>query len=314
MAAHDFDRKEAVIIVNPKAHNRPGGKKLSRADEWLRAEGWAAKWLETSGPGEATAMAAKAAARGVPLVFVCGGDGTLNEAVNGLAGSETAIAVIPGGTSNLWAREVGLAKEPAEAVQLAVQGVRRRVDLGRAGERYFLLMAGYGIDAAVIHRVSLGMKGWLGASAYVLSAARRAMSYRGSRVTVTMDGERRRLSMLLLVAGNTRRYAGVTQITREAVADDGRLDVCLYEGRGRWDIIWLGLLTLLGCHGRSKKVTQRQVSGLTVTPEEEPLLVQLDGDAIDDTPPEVTIAPGALWAMTPDGVTSPLFSRPPETP
>jgi len=172
-------------------------------------------------------------------------------------------------------------------------------------------MAGYGIDAAAIHKVSLGVKGRLGAAAYVLSAARQALSYRSSRVTVSLDGKRCRLNMLLLVAGNTRLYAGVTQITREAVVDDGLLDVCVYEGRGRWDIIRLGLMTLLGRHGRSNKVIQRRVKRLALT-WEEPLPLQLDGDAIKDSPAEVEVAPGALWVMTPQELRSPLFSRRPE--
>jgi len=308
--AHAFDRKETVIVVNPTAHNSPKRARIVEADEWLRANGWSAEWMETAGPGDATRLSADAAERGVPLLFVCGGDGTLNEAVNGLAGSETAMAVIPAGTVNLWAREVGLLKKPLEAVRLAVEGTRRRVDLGRAGSRYFLLMAGYGLDAAVAHRVAHGVKGRLGAAAYALAAARQAMSFRGSRVTVTMDGERRAMNAFLLVAGNTRNYAGLTQITREALVDDGMLDLCAYEGRGRWDILWLALLTLVGRHGRSKKVTQRRVNRLEFT-WETPLLAQLDGEAITESPAEVTVAPAALWVMTPRGLRSPLFSRPP---
>src|SRR6266511_2839381 len=147
-------RKEAVVIENPTARKLPSQRRLGEARDWLDERGWAVEWLETAGPGDATSLAADAARRGVPLLFVCGGDGTLNEAVNGLAGSETALAVIPTGTVNLWAREVGLLKKPHGAVRRAVDGGRRRIDLGRAGERYFLLMAGFGLDAAVTHDVS----------------------------------------------------------------------------------------------------------------------------------------------------------------
>ncbi len=309
-AAHTFDRKDTVIIVNPSARKLPKRARFVEADEWLRAHGWTAEWVETAGPGDASALARKAAKNGIPLLLVCGGDGTLNEAVNGLAWSETAMAVIPAGTVNLWAREAGLLKKPVEATRLAVEGVRRRVDLGRAGERYFLLMAGYGIDAAVAHRVSRGIKGRLGAAAYALSAAKQAMVYRGSRIDVTMDGERRAMNVLQLIAGNTRNYAGLTQVTREALVDDGLLDLCVYEGRSRWDILWLSLLTLLGRHGRSRKVTQRRVERLELT-WQTPLLAQLDGEAIAESPVEVTVAPAALWVMTPRGLKSPLFSRPP---
>ena len=309
-AAQPFDRTEAVIIVNPSSRNLPKRARFAEADEWLRAHGWTAEWVETAGPDDATRIAAKAARDGIPLLLVCGGDGTLNEAVNGLAGSETAMAVIPAGTVNLWAREAGLLKKPVEAICLAVEGVRRRVDLGRAGERYFLLMAGYGIDATVAHRVSRGIKGRLGAAAYALSAAKQAMVYRGSRIDVTMDGERRAMNVLQLIAGNTRNYAGLTQVTREALVDDGLLDLCVYEGRSHWDILWLSLLTLLGRHGRSRKVTQRRVERLELT-WQTPLLAQLDGEAIAESPVEVTVAPAALWVMTPRGLKSPLFSRPP---
>ena len=125
------DQKEAVVIVNPTSRKLPSPKRLREARYWLDGRGWSVEWLETAAPGDATSLAADAARRGAPLLFVCGGDGTLNEAVNGLAGSETAVAVIPTGTVNLWAREVGLLKKPAEAVRLAVDGARRQ-QIGRA--------------------------------------------------------------------------------------------------------------------------------------------------------------------------------------
>jgi diacylglycerol kinase family enzyme len=125
-----------------------------------------------------------------------------------------------------------------------------------------------------------------------------------------MDGERRVIDVLQIIAGNTRKYAGLTQIAREAVVDDGWLDLSVYEGRGRWDIIWLALLTLLGRHGRSKKVTQRRVERVGFS-WENPLPVQVDGEAIAESPAEVRVVAGALWVMTPRGLRSPLFSRNP---
>ncbi|TMB67203.1 MAG: diacylglycerol kinase family lipid kinase [Chloroflexi bacterium] len=311
MMAEPFERKEAVVIVNPAAHNATKRKALSVANMWLREQGWKAEWAETSGAGDATTMSAKAAELRVPLVFVCGGDGTLNEAVNGLAGSDTAVSVIPAGTVNLWAREVGLLKKPSEAVRLAIAGVRRRVDLGRVGSRYFLSMASFGIDAAVVHLVPHRVKGRVGAAAYALSAARQAMTYQGSRVTLSLDGEERSARALMIVAGNTREYAGLTKVTPDAVVDDGLLDICVYEGGARWDIIRLAALTLLKRHRRSKRVDYRRARHLTIA-SEPPLLVQLDGEALPESPTEVSVAAGALSVMTPRDLRSPLFSRPPE--
>src|SRR3990172_9570656 len=154
-------RKEALVIVNPVAYNLPGPKRRRRIDEWLVERGWRTEWVETERPGHARELAAQAAERGVPLVFVCAGDGTLGEAVNGLAGTETALGMIPAGISSLWAREIGLPRPALEAVQTMVAGEIRTVELGKAGERYFLQMAGYGIDGLVTRAVSLSVKGRL---------------------------------------------------------------------------------------------------------------------------------------------------------
>ncbi len=299
-----------MIITNPAAHNVPSQKRLHEADAWLQEHSWRAEWLETGGPGDATGMAARAAERGLPLVFVCGGDGTLNEAANGLAGSETALAVIPGGTTNVWAREAGLRKKPREAVRLAVEGDRRRIDLGRAGSRYFVLMAGYGLDASVVHRVSTRAKRRLGAAAYAFGAVREMLTFHGTHMRMNFDGETTASDVLMIVVGNTRGYAGLTQITPDAVADDGLLDVCVYQGRGRIDIAVHALRTLVRRHRGSRKVLYRRDARLEMD-WEQPLLLQVDGDTFPESPSEVTVAPGALWIAAPKDFRSPLFSAPP---
>jgi len=300
--------REAVVIVNPAAHNLPKRKRLQEADRWLQEQGWRTQWLETTRPREATAMTATAAEKGVPLVFVCGGDGTLNEAINGLVGSETALATIRAGVSNLWARETGIPRRPVDAVRACVQGERRHIDLGRAGERYFLLMAGYGLDGLISGRVWLRAKRYLGAAAYALTAVRESLSYRSSPLALRLDGEVHKADVLMLVAGNTRNYAGLVEITPEARADDGLLDVCVYEGRGTADIILHALRTALRRHLSAKKVRYKQVRRLELA-WEKPLPVQLDGDAYEESPTEVTVTPSALWVMVRQGLRSPLFSR-----
>jgi diacylglycerol kinase (ATP) len=298
--------KETLVIVNPMAHNVPSRKRLDEADRWLRAEGWRVEWRETKGPGAATDLAAEAAERGLPLVLVCGGDGTLNEAANGLAGSDTALAPIRAGTVNLWAKEMGIPRRPVAAVKAAVEGERRRIDLGRAGERYFLLMAGYGLDGAIARRVHLGLKTRLGAATYAIAAAREALRYRSSSVTLRFDGEEHAAEVLMLIAGNTRNYAGLVEITRQAQVDDGLLDVCVFQGKGTLDIVLHALRTLLRRHLRSKKVLYRRARRLDLA-WGEPLPVQLDGDAYELSPTAVEIVPSALWVAVPKGVRSPLF-------
>jgi diacylglycerol kinase family enzyme len=110
----------------------------------------------------------------------------------------------------------------------------------------------------------------------------------------------------MLVAGNTRNYAGLVEITREAQADDGLLDVCVYEGKGTVDIVLHVLRTLLRRHLRSRKVTYRKVKRLEFA-RGEPPPAQLDGDEFEQSPAVVEVAAGALWVAVPKGVSSPLF-------
>jgi len=305
-----YERREAVIIVNPVAHTVPTGKRRQEIDEWLRGEGWTVEWRETQARGDATRIAASAAERRVPLVMVLGGDGTLNEAANGLAHTETALGAIPGGTSNLWAREAGLNKKPLEAVQSMVHGNIRKMDLGRAGERYFMLLCGFGIDAVVTSRVNLGVKSRLGAIAYGLAAAREAFRWRGKEITVRLDGFEERINVLMALIGNTRLYAGITQITPTAVADDGLLEVCIYRGNGKRDIVLHATRTLLRKHRESNNVLYRRAARIEFDWGDNPLPAQVDGDPLDYTVNEVVVAPSALRVAVPAAVMSPLFALP----
>jgi YegS/Rv2252/BmrU family lipid kinase len=304
-----YERRQAVVILNPVAHNVPSRKRLDEADAWLREQGWTVTWRETTGPDDARAMAAQAADQRAELVIACGGDGTVNSIANGLVGSESTLGVVAAGMSNIWAREIGLGKQPLDAVQKMAFGERRLIDTGRAGNRYFVLFVGYGFDSAVIERVPNRAKDRLGAASYFLPVVREAMSWRGRPITVRIDGVTRRLDVLMAFAGNTRLYAGITRITPLAIADDGRLDVCIYSGRGRRDIAFHAMRTLLQLHRKSPKVLYRQARRVEFE-WEEPIPCHVDGDLLPDCPREVVNVPLSLWVATPAGAVSPIFSRP----
>ena len=304
-----FERKEALIIINPAAHNAESQRRMEQMYMAMQAEGWQITWENTSQPGDALTAAARAAEQRVPLVFACGGDGTVNEVANGLAHSDSALGTIPTGTSNIWAREIGLTKKPWEAGLTTIYGERRLVDLGKAGDRYFLMMAGFGIDAAVTQKVHLGVKDRVGAAAYALAAAREALTWRGKPIAVRIDGVERQMDVLMAFVGNTRLYAGITQITPTAIVNDGRLEVCIYSGRGKRDIMAHLARTLLQLHRKSENVFYRRAKRIEFD-WNEPLPVQLDGDPLGDCPREVVVDPGAIWVVVPSGFTSPLFGEP----
>src|SRR5688500_6820932 len=118
-----------VVLVNPTAGMRPAG--IDQLQAALRSRGASIEVATTSRSGEGTDIARRAADEGVDVLLACGGDGTLNEAVNGLAGTSTALAAFPAGTVNVWAREVGIPSDPVRAAALLWDGDRRRIDLGR---------------------------------------------------------------------------------------------------------------------------------------------------------------------------------------
>ncbi len=307
-----FERKEAVLIINPAAHNVPALKRRREAEDWLREKGWRFRWEQTTGTGEATTIAARAAAEGVPLVLACGGDGTLNEVANGLAGTDTALGTLPAGTSNIWAREAGISRKPLDAARLMATGEWRLIDLGKAGNRYFMLFAGIGVDAQITRNVSLDMKRRVGAAAYGITAVREALRWRSRPVTVRLDGVEQRLDVLMAFAGNARLYAGLTKITPKAVVDDGLLDVCIYQGSGRLDIAMHTARTLMQSHYKADKVLVQRVKRMEFD-WEEPLPAQLDGDPMGDCPREIEVVPRALWVV-PAELRTGLFAGPEHQP
>lgn len=303
----------ATVIVNPVAPNLPSRRHLREAASWLRSQGWQAVWAFTRSPGDATAIAVRAVQEGRSLVVVCGGDGTVSEAVNGLAGSETALAVIPAGTANVWAKEVGIPRQPIAALEVAVRGQARRMDLGRAsappGEvgRYFFLMAGLGLDGSIAASLPLNVKRYLGATTYAIMAVGQSLRYRGQRVQLIVDGEPLETRLLMMVVGNTRNYAGITRVTSRAYADDGLLDACVFQGRHALDIIFHALRVAAQAHLRASPVLYRRARRLEVQ-SETPLPVQLDGDFYPGDPTVFEVVPAALTVMVPQK-RLPLFLR-----
>lgn len=311
--------RRALLVVNPVARGLPPLRQIQEAADWLRTRGWEVSLETTAGPGDATRLASRAAARGPSVVVACGGDGTIHEVVNGLAGSEAVLAAIPGGTANVWARDARLPRKPLEAARIIEGGHCRRLDLGlieweegvgrKGQQRYFLLMAGIGLDAHVVARVDKSLKRRLGAVAYVLTAAREAFRYRSQPVELVLDGrERRSLRLGWMLAGNTRCYGGVKRITSRAQADDGLLDLLVFPGYNLLRAAGYALAILAGRHHGAPGVTYRRVAEVEVAGPSS-LPVQADGEFLGYTPLKLRVVPGALQALLPDEP-NPLFSEP----
>lgn len=298
-----------VMVCNPRAGRNVGMDGLAGAVDVFTAAGWDLTLETTSRPGDATDLARAAVESGADAVIVAGGDGTLNEAVQGLAGSETALGYVPYGTVNVWAREMRLPLQAEGAARELVAGRLERVDLGVADGRYFLLMASVGFDSEVLRRAQ-GMEQYkhrFGVLPYVATGLSTAPLFRGVDVELRYDGLIRRVQALMLVIGNTRLYGGRFQLTPNAVANDGWLDLCIIKGRGPLALVRQSLPVLLSGTISHSDVDVLRVREVSVQADE-PIPVQMDGELAGATPMRFAVAPRALSVIVPKNFASNLIA------
>jgi diacylglycerol kinase (ATP) len=289
----------ALIVFNPAAGQAESlSQELVACRDILRNGGWSVELTPTASPGDGTRIARDAANMGYDVVIAAGGDGTINDVINGLAGSRTALGALPIGTMNVWVRELGLPLQPRAAAETLLTARVRPIDLGRAGERYFLLMAGVGFDAAVVNEVRSGEKRLLGAFAYLFRAIKLAFRFQGARVRLTVDGRALRRRALLIVLGNSQLYDGIMKITARASIDDGLLDLCVIKGNTllqaplRLASIWLQRYSI------DPEIEYHRARTVRIESRDR-LPVQVDGDPFGTTPITIECVPAALYALLP---------------
>jgi YegS/Rv2252/BmrU family lipid kinase len=298
----------AVIIANPTSggfqnHNRDYEETLT----FLRENGWQVELWLTDGPGAARKLASRAVEQRISVVIAAGGDGTLNEVIQGLAGSETALGVLPTGTVNVWAREMGIPLESAKAREILLHGQTRRIDLGQVNGRYFLLMVGIGFDAEITQAVERKPLKRLGVLGYVLAALWFGAGYAGFPLTLRVDdADPVRTRALQIVIGNTRLYGGAFKFTWQARCDDGLLDLCVVHKRGmlgRWIVLGDFALNL----ERRRLWVRYNTFKKVVIETKDPVAIQIDGDPAGYTPATFEVVPGALKVIVPQDVSPELF-------
>jgi len=303
---------KAMLVYNPAAGQRDVEPELRRAIQYLEGQGWEIIWRKTEEHGEAARYAREAAERGLDVAIAAGGDGTVGQVVNGLAGTSTALGVLPVGTTNVWAREVGIPLMSAfnprglqDAFKILAEGQTRRVDLGKVNGRYFLMWAGVGFDAAVSARVE-GLpraKRRFGKSAFAITAIAQTLSLTGTRATIFLDGRRLSRRVILIVASNIRLYAGIMHIAPLASLSDGLLDVYIFKGYSGLSAYRHLFSLLTGTHMRDPEVRFHRGRRLRIETASA-LPVQADGDVIGNTPVDIGIVPGALQVIVPRNLSS----------
>lgn len=311
---HDIER--AVIIYNPLAggDRERRASQLERARDVLAQSGIRAELVPTTEPHEAGRIAVQAAHDGAQLIVACGGDGTLNETVNGMArdalASQIPLAVLPAGTANVLAKELRIPRDIPRAAAMIPHGTVMRIAIGRVSQpdvprsdRYFVCVAGAGADAALVHSLDITVKHRVGILAYWLEGFKQLWRYKFPHFRVTTDGGRES-SAALLVVGRTKHYGGPFQITRGANLFDDEFEIALFESRwapsylGYMPAAWLGMLPNLS------KVKFLKTRTLVCEPLDAAaeVFAQVDGEPTHRLPVKFEIVPDALALVVPEQV------------
>ena len=295
----------SLLILNPTAGQGRPQESLTALKQTLAPV--IGTVIVTQGPGDAEQAARTAKAQGYEAVLVAGGDGTINEVVNGLltAGTDAGIlplGLVPLGTQNVLAHELGLPSGDLEATLAVLQaGKCRQIDVGRAGPRYFLLMAGFGFDAQVVREVLPSVKALLGPAAYAFATVGALATYHSTAIRLRLDGEEVRSEAYLVVVANTASYAyRQIKLAPFAALDDGWLDVCVFE-RAPTDRVGFAaqmMAVLARRHLRDPRVRYYRGKHL-ILESDPPIQGQLDGDTFGMTPLEISVLPRALSIFVP---------------
>ncbi|OGO26795.1 MAG: hypothetical protein A2W33_02435 [Chloroflexi bacterium RBG_16_52_11] len=298
-----------ILAYNPTAGLFPSRILAERAANVLRAGGWKIYLEQTIDAEHITRIARQAADDKLDAFFMAGGDGSINRAVVGLVGSQTALGVLPAGTSNVFAQELGLPllgwtrlTALEESARLLVDAQFCQVDTGLCNKQPFLMWAGMGLDAIIVHRIEPRSR-WekhFAVVFYTSTVVWYASYWRGMNLEVEVDGKKVRGHFLLALVSNVNLYAGgLLHLSPEARLDDGLMDLWLFEGDTLGDTVKLVLDIFAGRHVRSQKVMHIPFKNLSLM-SDSAIYFQLDGEPeISTNPAQVSVIPLSLRVLVP---------------
>lgn len=282
-----------LVILNPAAR----GERAKALRDKIASLSHHVIVRSTGSPGDAGALAVRAVAQGYDTIVAAGGDGTINEVVNGVAGAHVNFGILPVGTMNVFATELGIPQNNlAKAWQVIEDGCIRQVDLPRANQEYFVQLAGVGLDAEVVRHTTPDSKKALGPMSYLLTLAQVAARQPPKIRIEPVDGAPREGSFVLV--GNGRLYGGPFVLFKSARLDDGLLDVLVFQNQSHWDLIRYFQAIVFGNHPALPDVEYFQSRGLRLTSREQ-VPVEIDGELSGTLPYEFGFSIGKLNVLVP---------------
>ncbi len=281
-------------------YNEHSGRALSCLDDvrsQLHRHHYEVEFEHTAHPQHAIELARQAAAGNVDLVIAAGGDGTVNEVACGLALSKVPLAVLPCGTGNVLAKELGVPNRIPDAVSLIPNSNPTRIALGKGDGRYFVMMAGVGVDAQIVYELNAKVKQTFGEAGFWLEALRHwTTRYRLERFAVDVDGTVHEATFAII--SRVGWYAGGVKITSKADLRQNQFDVCIFKGTSRLDYLRYLAGVLSGTHPHFHDVVYTRGSLIRMNAESR-IRVQMDGEIVGALPMQFEFVPDALTLLIP---------------
>ena len=282
-----------LIIYNPVA-KKASERKISKASQFLESKGYKVDIFFTEQKGQAESLAKKAIKESPSVVIAAGGDGTFNEVVNGIAGTEIPMAILPMGTTNVLAKELGVPENIEGAMEVAVSCTPKTVSVGKISislnssliSRYFLLMAGIGFDGEAVFRINETLKKLSGKGAYILSGFKTLSMLNPKELILDIDGKI--YTGYSAIISKAAKYGGNFKITPDARLTDPVLYVCILKGKGRLDILRYASGVIIGKHLRFKDVEYVKAKNIDLKGEAH---IQVDGDYFGRSPAKIEVVP-----------------------
>jgi diacylglycerol kinase (ATP) len=300
-------KSSVIIIYNPVA-KRASRKKVEQALHYLKSKGYGVEVFSTERKGHAEYLAGEGVKKLPSLIIAAGGDGTFNEVVNGIAGSKVPLAIMPLGTTNVLAKEIGAPENVKGAIEFALSRNPRNISLGKivlssekngnnplsppfseggqGGFRYFVLMAGIGYDGETVFCINERLKRISGKGSYIFSGIKTLITFNPGELIFDINGKT--YSGYSAIIGKAAKYGGNFKITPDAKLSDPAFYICLFQGKKRLDIIRYVMGILTGRHLRFKDVEYLQAKAVEVKGKSH---IQMDGDYFGMTPAQIEVAP-----------------------
>lgn len=295
-------KSSIVLIYNPAA-KRASDRKIAQASRFLKLKGYAVEVFFTGQRGDAENFASQISSEfkdndySKLLVIAAGGDGTFNEVINGIAGSKIPMAILPLGTTNVLAKELGIPEDVEGAMGIAISSTPKIVSLGKICithhpllvTRHFVLMAGIGFDGEAVFRINEPLKKVSGKGAYIYSGIKTLSRFNPCELTFDIDGKT--YSGYSAIIGKAAKYGGNFEVTPDARLTDPILYICLFKGKKPSDIFRYVCGIVAGRHLRFSDVEYLKAESIEINGNAH---IQIDGDYFGMTPAKIEVVPNML--------------------